>query len=207
MNTELKLAEMTEENPYYADAVLVRRSIGGEIAAFEEIVKAHQETVFRVAMRFVKNEVEAQDVTQDTFLNVFRKLHTFKGNSALGSWIYRVAVNTSLMRLRKKRRRSEVALENVSPAEEHQVENHDLRSAWHVRGDEVAETNELRAKIVEAVELLEPKYQSVFVLKEFDGLSLQEIAQDLDLSVPAVKSRLHRARLHLRATLEGYVNG
>lgn len=194
-------------NPDYAqDAILVQRTLDGDYAAFEEIVREHQETVFRVAMRFVKDETEAQDVTQDAFLNAFRKIHTFKGNAALGSWLYRIAVNTSLMRLRKKRRRSEIALENVSPA--HQASEGDLlefRSVWHERGDEQAEKKELRGKIQEAVDGLAPKYQNVFIMKEFDGLSLEQIGSELTLSIPAVKSRLHRARLHLRASLEPYV--
>jgi RNA polymerase sigma-70 factor (ECF subfamily) len=198
---------LDDNHPYQQDATRVQRSLDGDMAAFDEIMREHQETVFRVAMRFVKNEVEAQDVAQDAFLNVFRKLHTFKGDAALGSWIYRIAVNTSLMRLRKRRRRGEVALENVAPSEEHESEYHDIRSNWHLRGDEVAENRELRQKILEAVESLEPKYQGVFVLKEFEGYSLQEIADEMDLSVPAVKSRLHRARLHLRTLLERYVNG
>lgn len=200
----LEIAE-TPDHPYAEDALLVKRSIEGDTDAFDQIMREHQDTVYRVALRFLKNEIEAQDVAQDALLNVYRKLHTFKGNSALGSWIYRVAVNTALMRLRKKKRRSEVALDNVAPSEEHETEYQDLRSMWHRRGDEVAENRELRRKIMEAVELLEPKYQAVFALKEFDGLSLKEISDELDISVPAVKSRLHRARLTLRASLERYL--
>jgi len=193
-------------NPDYAqDAILVQRTLDGDYAAFEEIVRQHQETVFRVAMRFVKDETEAQDVTQDAFLNAFRKIHTFKGNAALGSWLYRIAVNTSLMRLRKKRRRSEIALENVHPHQSSEGDLLEFRSVWHERGDEQAEKKELRGKIQEAVDGLAPKYQNVFVMKEFDGLSLEEIGDELTLSIPAVKSRLHRARLHLRASLEPYV--
>lgn len=204
-----KVIEIAEspEHPYHSDAELVRRSVEGDMQAFDEIMREHQETVFRVALRFVKNETEAQDVAQDALLNVYRKLHTFKGNSALGSWIYRIAVNTALMRLRKKKRRSEVALENVAPDEEHETEYQEFRSMWHQRGDEAAENKELRKKIAEAVEELEPKYQTVFTLKEFEDMSLQEIADELDLSVPAVKSRLHRARLHLRTILTRYLEG
>lgn len=202
-----KVLEISQkpEHPYHSDAELVRRSVGGDMDAFDEIMREHQETVYRVALRFVKNDVEAQDVAQDALLNVYRKLHTFKGNSALGSWIYRIAVNTALMRLRKRKRRSEVALENVAPDEEHETEYHEFRSVWHQRGDEAAENRELRMKITEAVEELEPKYQTVFTLKEFEDLSLQEIADELDISVPAVKSRLHRARLHLRTILTRYL--
>ena len=163
----------------------------------------NQDMVFRVAMRFMKNEVEAQDVAQDAFLNAFRKLDSFKGNSALSSWLYRVTANTALMRLRKKRRRGEVALEGLIPTQE--TSQYTLQFSWQERGDEEVEKKELRQKINEAVEELEPKYQDIFVLKEVEGLSLQEIAETHSLSVPAVKSRLHRARLSLRASLEKYV--
>ncbi len=197
---------IVDHTTYPEDAELVTRSLNGDVAAFEEIVTAHQETVFRVAMRFVKNETDANDVAQDAFLNAFRKLHTWKGNAALGSWLYRITVNTALMRLRKNRRRSEVALEGINPAEQHETEYREYVNAWHPRGDEIVENKELRDQILAAVELLEPKYQKVFKMKEFEEMSLQDIADELDLSVPAVKSRLHRARLHLRATLERYVS-
>ncbi len=204
-----KVIEISQdpEHRYYTDAELVRRSVEGDAEAFDTIMREHQEQVYRVAMRFVKNETEAHDVAQDALLNVYRKLHTFKGNSALGSWIYRIAVNTALMRLRKKKRRSEVALANVAPDEEHETEYQEFRSMWHQRGDEAAENKELRRKIAEAVEELDPKYQTVFTLKEFDDMSLKDIADELDLSVPAVKSRLHRARLHLRTLLNRYLEG
>lgn len=197
---------IVDHTTYPEDAELVTRSLNGDVTAFEEIVKEHQETVFRVAMRFVKNETDANDVAQDAFLNAFRKLHTWKGNAALGSWLYRITVNTALMRLRKSRRRGEVALEGINPAEQHETEYREFVNSWHPRGDEVVENKELREQIVAAVNELEPKYQTVFKMKEFEERSLLEIADELDLSVPAVKSRLHRARLHLRATLERYVH-
>ncbi|MEZ4460258.1 MAG: sigma-70 family RNA polymerase sigma factor [bacterium] len=204
MNTQIQdKAEL-----YARDAELVRRTLAGDLDAFDVIVREQRDTVYRVAMRFVKNDSEADDVVQDTFMNAFRKLDSFKGDAALGSWLYRIGVNTSLMRLRKKKRRSEVSMEAMTVAGELPMATFDdARSARPLRGDEAVEKNELREKIMEAVEELEPKYQNVFVLKEFEGLSLEEIGESMSLSVPAVKSRLHRARLHMRATLERYVEG
>lgn len=196
--------EMTPAQRFAADSDIVQRTLKGDAAAFDQIVREYRETVFRVAMRIVKNEEEAQDVTQDAFMNAYRKLDSFKGDAALSSWIYRIAVNTALMRLRKKKRRAEVSMEGLPISDEMDFVWTDL-SAHNLRGDEAAENKELRGKIAAAVEELEPKYKDVFVAKELDGLSLQEIADEMDLSVPAVKSRLHRARLSLRVSLERYV--
>lgn len=202
------MTTMTRDMIYLRDAELVRQTLAGNLESFDVIVRENREVVLRVAHRFVKNDSDAEDVVQDTFMNAFRKLESFKGDSALSSWLYRIAVNTSLMRLRKKRRRSEVSMEAMSGGGEETLMHHEgTYAARPLRGDEVVAQNELRAKIMEAVEELEPKYQSVFVAKEFEGMSLEEIGESMNLSVPAVKSRLHRARQHMRATLERYVEG
>jgi RNA polymerase sigma-70 factor (ECF subfamily) len=188
-----------------SDDDLVEWAQGGAYGAYEEIVRRYQDKAFRLAFSLMKNESDAQDVVQEAFLNMYRKLDTFKGQSAFGSWMYRVVVNAALMRLRKKKRRSEVQVgddESEFPEDEYYVTS---VPEWRVRADEAAENRELRQKIIDAVDELAPKYQTVFLLKEVEGLSLKEIGDVLDLSVGGVKSRLHRARLHLRATLESYL--
>lgn len=187
------------------DEELVELAQQGDYAAYEEIVRRYQDKAFRLAFSLMKNESDAQDVVQEAFLNMYRKLETFEGKSQFGSWMYRVVTNAALMRLRKKRRRSEVPVE---PDEtEFEEDDYYVTSVpeWRVRADEAAENRELREQIIEAVDELSPKSQTVFLLKEVEGLSLKEIAEVLDLSVGGVKSRLHRARLHLRATLEPYL--
>lgn len=196
----------TDELDAITDEELVELAQAGEYAAYEEIVRRFQDKAFRLAFSLMKNETDAQDVVQEAFLNMYRKLDTFQGQSAFGSWMYRVVVNAALMRLRKKKRRSEVPVSD----EEGEFREDDYYVAsvpeWRVRADEAAENRELRQKIIEAVDELPPKYQTVFLLKEVEGLQLKEIAVVLDLSVGGVKSRLHRARLHLRATLEPYLS-
>ncbi|WP_168210952.1 RNA polymerase sigma factor [Persicimonas caeni] len=203
MSTDRDLS--TDELDAATDEELVEWAQQGEYAAYEEIVRRYQDKAFRLAFSLMKNETDAQDVVQEAFLNMYRKLDTFKGQSAFGSWMYRVVVNAALMRLRKKKRRSEVPVSD----EETEFREDDYYVAsvpeWRVRADEAAENRELRQKIIEAVDELPPKYQTVFLLKEVEGLPLKEIADVLDLSVGGVKSRLHRARLHLRATLEPYL--
>lgn len=188
------------------DLRLVALANEGDYAAFEQIVDRYQDKAYRLAWSMMKDDDQAADVVQDAFLNVYRKLDTFKGDSKFSSWIYRVVVNAALMKLRKQKRRSEVQLDALGPSfldDDHTVTS---MSQWRTRGDEAALDHELREKIVAAVDELEPKYQTVFVLKEVEGLSLQEIGDIMDLSIPAVKSRLHRARLYLRATLEPYLS-
>lgn len=188
-----------------SDEELVARAQSGEYDAYEEIVRRYQDKAFRLAFSLMKNETDAQDVVQEAFLNMYRKLDTFKGQSQFGSWMYRVVVNAALMRLRKKKRRSEVPVDDDEG--EFREDDYYVASVpeWRVRADEAAENRELRQKIIEAVDELPPKYQTVFLLKEVEGLPLKEIAEVVDLSVGGVKSRLHRARLHLRATLESYL--
>lgn len=187
------------------DEELVERAQEGEYAAFEEIVRRYQDKAYRLAFSLMKDESDAQDVVQEAFLNMYRKLDTFEGRSKFGSWMYRVVTNAALMRLRAQKRRGEVSLEEDDT--EFREDDYYVATVpeWRVRADEAAENRELRDKIIEAVDELPPKYQTVFLLKEVEGLSLKEIAEVLELSVGGVKSRLHRARLHLRATLESYL--
>lgn len=188
-----------------SDAALVDRATGGDFAAYEELVRRYQDKAYRLAWSLTKNETDAQDVVQEAFLNVYRKLDTFKGNAKFGSWFYRVVVNAALMRLRKQGRRSEVAIDDHAEPEPTQGAAIAEIPQWRVRADEAAENAELRQRIIEAVDELEPKYQTVFLLKEVEGLSLKEIGEVMDLTVAAVKSRLHRARLQLRASLERFM--
>lgn len=189
------------------DRELVDLAVGGDYAAFEEIVTRYEDKAYRLAWSLVKDDDLAADVVQDAFLNVYRKLDSFKGDSRFSSWIYRVIVNAGLMKLRKKKRQSEVALDALGPTFLDDGHHATTVSQWSVRGDEAALNKELREQIVAAVDELEPKYQTVFLLKEVEGLSLEEIGEVMELSVPAVKSRLHRARLFLRASLERYLTG
>ncbi len=187
------------------DLRLVEAALDGSFDAFEELVLRYQEKAYRLAWSLVKDDSDANDVVQDAFLNVYRKLDTYNGDAAFSSWVYRIIVNTALMRLRKRKRRSEVAMDDLGPSFLEDGHHAFTVPEWRVRADEAVENKELREQILAAIDDLEPKYQSVFVLKEIEGLSLKEVGDIMDLSVPAVKSRLHRARLYLRASLEKYV--
>ena len=199
---QMSLSQATDEE-------LVTRTLDGQLMAFDLLICRHHERFLRQARGLVKNEAEAQDIVQTAFLNMYRKLDTFQHGSNYQSWAYRVVTNTGLMHLRKKRCRQEVDIERVHPASlaDEQLPSWGVAPRWSVRADEELANKELRSKISAAIEELPPKYQSVFRMREIDHLSLKEIGDALELSVPAVKSRLHRARLFLRATLEPYVLG
>ncbi|TXD31675.1 sigma-70 family RNA polymerase sigma factor [Lujinxingia vulgaris] len=187
------------------DAALASRAVDGDFAAFEKIVERHRDKAFRLAFSLTKSEADAQDVVQEAFINIYRKLDTFAGDAQLSSWMYRIVVNAALMRLRKTRRRAEVSVDDVSDPAHFEPSVPGEPAGWRVRGDEAAENRELRDQILAAIDQLDPKYQAAFLLREIEGLSLDEIASVLDLSTGAVKTRLHRARLFLQAALEPYL--
>ena len=187
------------------DEELVRRAVDGDYDAFEKLVERYQDRAYRLAFSLVKDESVAQDVIQEAFLNTYRKLHTYSGDARFGSWIYRVVVNAALMRIRKEDRRVEIGIEDVGPSVTEEEGAFAEPPSWRIQADEAAENMELREQILAAIDELKPKYQAAFLLREVEGLSIKEIADVLDLSEGAVKTRLHRARLHLQATLEPYL--
>ncbi len=188
-----------------SDEELVERVLTDDYEAFEALVRRYQDKAYRLAFSLVKDESQAQDVVQEAFLNIYRKLDTFSGDAQFGSWIYRVVVNAALMRLRKERRRSEIGLEDTAADVVEEQGTFSDQPSWQTQADEAAENVELREQILAAVDELAPKYQAVFILREVEDLSLAEIGEVLELTEGAVKSRLHRARLHLRAALEPYL--
>jgi len=178
-----------------------------EKEAFREIVRRHQDKVYRLALRLTRDEARAQDVVQDAFLQVFRKIGQFQEQSAFSTWLYRVTVNAALMRMRTERRHHETSLEEASPRYTEGGEIADPIDDWSEAVDDEAMNRELAKYAAIAVDALPEAYRSVFILRELEDLSTEEVAQILDLTVPTVKTRLHRARLALRKTLAERVKG
>ena len=187
------------------DEDLVARARTKDYAAFEELVDRYEDKIFRLAFRFVRNETEAKEIVQDTFLLVWRKLDTFKGDSQFGSWLYRVATNTALMRLRAQRRHPEISTEEL-PVD--YLDNYGQLPAagenWAKRPDDELQSDELRRRIQKAVDELPEIYRTVFLIRDVEGLSTEETAEVLEISIPTVKTRLHRARLALRDAITRY---
>lgn len=194
-----------------SDEALIARVRQEDYGAFEELVNRYQDKVYRLALRFVRTEAEAKEVVQDTLLTVWRKLDSFKGDALFSSWLYRVTANAALMRLRSQRRHAEVSTEDLEPSVlEHapgygQVD--DPGSNWARRPDDQLQSERLKAEIQRAVDALPEIYRTVFLIRDVDGHSTEETAEILGVSVPTVKTRLHRARLALRQTIRGHFDG
>jgi RNA polymerase sigma-70 factor (ECF subfamily) len=192
-----------------SDEVLVERARAKDEAAFEELVGRYEDKLYRLAMRFVRNETDAQEILQDAFLSAWRNLPAFEGRAQFGSWMYRVTVNAALMLLRSRNRHPEVTVDDVEPTALNNAvaeSGQSMRGSadWSQRADEQLQSQEMRAHIQASVDSLPEGLRTVFLLRDVEELSTEDTAEMLGLSVPAVKTRLHRARLALRVAIGRY---
>jgi RNA polymerase sigma-70 factor (ECF subfamily) len=163
------------------DADLVSRYVAGDVAAFDELMQAHQDRVFAICLRMLRDRDAALDATQETFLTVFRKADRYRAQAAFSTWLYRVAVNTCYDQLRRaKRRRAETLPESFDPADPTALDP--LVSA------------ELRPDIETALSDLQPEYRAAIVLVDLEGLSLETAGDILGVPTGTMKSRLFRGR-------------
>lgn len=174
------------------DAALLARARGGDLDAFADLVRRHEQRVRAVLFRLLDDERDVEEATQDCFVQAWRNLDRFRGEATLFTWLYRIAVNEALRRLRRPR-----------PPLAELEERERARSVAAASGPQGAATAaELRAFLVGRIRALPPDYRAALVLRDVVGLSNQEVADVLDVSVPAAKSRIHRARLQVRDELE-----
>ena len=169
------------------------------------MVARYSGTVYNLALRLVDDSQEAEDVLQETFLSAFRAIGRFEGRSQLGTWLYRIAYNAALMRLRK-RGAPMTSLDEPLVNEDGDAEPRQLVDAGALP-DEILLTAELRSELNRALATLLPTLRSVFVLRDIEGLSTAAAAEVLGLSITNTKVRLHRARLALREQLGAYFAG
>ena len=188
-----------------SDLSLVERLQSGDATALEELIELHGHRVYRVACQITRNEADAQEVVQDVFLAVFRKIHTFEGRAALGSWLYRVATNTALLKRRGRRTDREVPLEPRPPsflADGHREGDPAyLNADWSQTPEAELLSRETREILHRTIDGLPDAYRTVLILRDIEGLSNEDVAEAVGETVPAVKSRLHRARMVLREEL------
>src|SRR5208283_2902043 len=184
------------------ESTLVAQSRQGDTVAFGELVRRYEAKIFRLAQHVTQNREDAEDVLQETFMKAYEHLDQFQGNSKFYTWIVRIAVNQALMKLRRRKTDKSVSIdENIDTGEDTMVRE---IAAWDEDPEQRFSRDELGGILDTAVQSLEPPYRSVFVLRDIDELSTEETAEALGLSVPAVKSRLLRARLQLREKLTRY---
>ena len=180
------------------EAALIQRCAAGDEAAFAELVADHQRMVVQLALNLLGDRDEALDLSQEVFLRVFRTIGRFRGQSALKTWIYRIAINQARNRHRTWRRRHRA--DQVS-LEAHVATHGDFRSGVESGPDRVLAQKELAARLKSALDGLPFDQRTAIVLREVDGLSYEEIAYSLGVAVGTVKSRLTRARHTLRIEL------
>ncbi len=199
-SSQLRYKELSDEE-------LVKRFVEGhDEKAFNEIVARYGDKIFRLALRVAHNPNDAEDVLQDVLITLVEKLNTFRGESKFSTWLYTVAANTSYIRLRaeKKKYEKELSLDDYAPYNDSGALEGVRKKDWSDRPDEMLLSQEGLEMVEKAVNDLPLSYRVVFHLKDVEGLTNQEVAKVMGLSVPAVKSRILRARLFLRDKLSDY---
>jgi len=185
------------ESSDLSEADAIRLAQQGDTAAFERIYRLHNRRVYALCLRMVGNTAEAEDLTQEAFLQLFRKIHTFRGDSAFSTWLHRLSVNVVLMKLRKKTLPETSLEETTEPDEETGGPRKD------VGGPDLLLTGSLdRVNLQRAIDQLPPGYRAAFVLHDIQGYEHNEIAEIMGCSIGNSKSQLHKARMRLRELLQ-----
>jgi RNA polymerase sigma-70 factor, ECF subfamily len=188
------------------DAALVEGLRRGDQEAPEHLLETYGDRVYRLAIRITGNEQDAEEVVQDALWTAARKIDTFKGESAFGSWVYRITANAAYQKLRTRRgRRQEVSWDALAPGVDEQRPYLEPVADWSGKVEEPALQAELRTVLTAAINDLPTDYRTAFLMHDVEGLSNPEIAETLHISLPAVKSRVHRSRLFLRERLARYL--
>ena len=198
---------MTQTPEPGEDRTLIAASRGGDPSALEALVRAHQGRVYSFAMRMCRNVEDAKDILQETFLGMVRSIKEFREESKFTTWLYRIASNACL----KKRRRGvhdpapeqELSLDELMPRRDAEGRRPEIAD-WSGDAERALLQGELSERMEAAIDKLPREYKIVLVLRDVEGFSAEETAGMLKLSVPAVKSRLHRARVFVRRELAGY---
>ncbi len=201
--TDLETTERATQN----DRELLSRAQAGDMSAFETLVELHRDQVYGLALRMTRSDADAAEIAQDTFLSAYQHLKDFRGEAAFGSWVHRIAANNALMRLRHRSviKAAEGEFKGPEFTERGSLAEYPATD-WSRRADEQVLDAELRRAIQQATDRLPEGYREVFLLKDVEGLSYEQISELTGDSVPAIKSRLHRARLFLREAIDQFYN-
>ena len=189
----------TSSSPAFDETALVERARTGDQQAFGELVRQYERKIYRLAMNITRNEEDAEDVLQEAFLKAYEHLDRFKGDSKFYTWIVRIAVNEALMKLRRRKGDRTVPLDEPLDTGEETMARE--IAVWEDNPEQQYSKEEIQNILSEAVDSLKPDFRTVFTLRDIEEMSTEETAEVLGISVPAVKSRLLRARLALREKL------
>ena len=192
----------TTETGVFDESQLVAKAREGDTAAYNQLMTRYSPKIYRLAKHITQHEEDAEDVLQETFLKAFEHLGDFQGQSKFYTWLVRIAVNEALMKLRRRRPERMVSLDEDVKTEEDSLPRE--VADWSPNPEQQYNQAELRDILTRTIQGLPASFRTVFVLRDVEGLSTEETAEALDLSIPAVKSRLLRARLQLRDRLGRY---
>jgi len=174
--------------------------------AYEYLVRAYSGRMLVVAKRFLGQDQDAQDAVQDAFLSAFKAIENFEGNAKLSTWLHRIVVNACLMKLRTKKRKPEKPVEDLLPHFMSDGHRDRAEPSWAVTFDTAVQSRETRELVRQQIEELPESYRTVLLLRDIEQLSTEETAARLDMSISAVKTRLHRARQALKTLLDPHMN-
>lgn len=169
--------------------------------SFIELTDRYKTKAYNLCMHLTKNKEDAEEVLQDVFTTVYRKIDSFEGKSKFSSWLFRITVNAAYMKLRKRKQDRTVSWEDMLPTISNQALN---ESAYGARTDDFAMNNQVRKALQDALQKIPEEYRAVFILRDIDGLPNKDVGEILNLSIPAVKSRLHRSRTMLKKRLKRF---
>jgi len=188
----LQIANRTESE-------MITAVLAGEIQLYHELIRPYERSVYVMALSYMKNEADAEDVAQEAFIRAFRKLESFRAESKFSTWLISITINEARTRLRRQ------ALVRMEPLDQHPDEDKGISPAllrdWREIPSEAVERAEVRNLIRLAVEQLPDIYREVFLLRDVEELTISETAEALNISIPSVKVRLHRARMRLQKQL------
>jgi RNA polymerase sigma-70 factor (ECF subfamily) len=193
------MSATTPAPPAFDESALVANAKAGDAQAFADLVKQYERKIYRLAKHITQNDEDAEDVLQETFLKAYEHIDNFQGNSKFYTWIVRIAVNESLMKLRKRKGDRTVSLDEPIDTGEEMVARE--IAVWEDNPEQQYSHEEMQRILDESVQSLKPDFRTVFMLRDIEELSTEETAEALGISIPAVKSRLLRARLALREKL------
>lgn len=189
--------------PEITNVELVRRAQAGGLDAFEELTTRYEQRVFSLAMRMLRQEQDAEDVTQQTFLSALENLNGFRGEASFATWLFRIATHAALKVIRKHKGLKTVSLEEATEGADRvdSVPHPEFIADWRQSPEQLVQKHEIQRLLDEALATLDEKHRLVFLLRDVEGLSVKETAETLGLSEANTKVRLLRARLQLREQL------
>lgn len=200
-----KVVEKTEE--FDSDAYLVARALEGELPSFEKLVSRYQNRIVGYSARMLNDQDEAEDVAQEVFIKAYRSLHTFRGDASFSTWIYRIATNLCIDRLRSRKRRPQQAYSLDDPLDKEEDSGGRDIADYSAEPNREVEREELRRRVRQVMAEMPEKMRTILVMCDMQGMSYEEIAKVLDCPIGTVKSRLFHARADLGRRLRPYIAG